>query len=220
MKRRLVLTVLTVLTVLLAGPGPVPVACALELCASHTGKVAARPSCRRKERMLDRAALGLVGADAQGTAGPGVRILDRDGRAFGSNAVEGILAGNSVLVSAGSFFVSVVVDGIARPQTTFFTHEQPGCQGPRYIGTEPTAFVRPATSTNPPYYAADPIGSHTEASNEFTDYDPTLCASQSGTVIGTSCCFTGSGMANNFLGPATPVDVSSVALPLRVVVSP
>jgi hypothetical protein len=207
------------LAVLLAGGTPSAVQ-ALVLCAAHSGAVRARPSCRKKEQLLDRAALGLVGAAAEGTPGPGVRIRDHSGGFYGSNLLPGPMNPGSVLVPAGSFFVAVSPDGLAVPESAYFSYEQPGCKGQRYYGSDPDVMVRVASATNPPYYAGDPIGSHVQASYEYTSYDPTLCASQSGTVIGTSCCFTGSGMTNDFLGPAIAVDVSAVALPLDVVVTP
>lgn len=180
------------------------------LCTTRSGALRARPACRAREKPVDVAALGPVGAPGArgdaGAPGPAIQLVDGTGR----KVAEKVLLGDG---SPALFAIGTVAVLFGTGDTGFlpyldFQHEMPDCAGPRLIvsGLRPLVRLGGVLETTG-YYAGDPIETHTIASRSYAS-TAVDCADEGGTFAAGFCCVNLTPQAKN-VGPAVSVDMSA-----------
>jgi hypothetical protein len=156
----------------------VPPACA-GLCQKKSGAVVFRNACKRRETALSLPDLG-----AKGDPGPGVRIIDSDGRPVGPVLDTGV----DVAIQAQDRTLRVLVDRTGFPASGSFDHPSADCSGARYLQTASPFLATATVLGGVAYYPANDTQQLAINSFEYPSSPQGTCDSGDPSLVGGTCC--------------------------------
>jgi hypothetical protein len=206
--------------VLVVGLLAVPAAPAESLlCKKRNGALVVRDSCKRKETILDPAAVGggpKGDAGAAGITQPRVRVVDANG-----TRLPGVLNGSGHFIyDLGSqpLRLPLLAGGLQQRGSFYFAGAS--CTGASFVSGGGSEFFETASVVGTTaYYAGDPIQDRTMQSQRYTT-SALSCANAGGTYDATAgfCCVNGAATVRS--GPAAALDLSGFMPPFRAELEP